>query len=388
MKILLVHDYATPTGGAELQMLGLREGLRRRGHDARLFSTTAGSRAELADERCFGTTSSFRTLLQTANPWAYGKLKAVLEKFHPDVVQVTIFLTQLSPLILPLLEDVPSLYYAVWYRSICPLGTKMLPDGSGCHVQAGAVCYRNGCLPLRDWVPLMLQLRLFQRWGGVFRMVAANSEAVRKRLEVDGVNATEVVWPGTPVVPRQGEMVRDPVIVFAGRLMHKKGADVLVGAFAKVVAQVPGARLLIAGDGPEREALLRLIAQLKLESTVSILGQRSREEVERAFDGAWIQVVPSRWEEPFGLVATESMMRGRPVVASDCGGLSEIIQNGKTGLLVPPGDAEKLAAALLSLINDRSRIIQMGRAAREVAVTQFSEDTSVEKFLKLYESLL
>ena len=116
MKILLISDYATPTGGAEILTISLRDGLRSRGHDARLFASSArpnGAHSQ-ADYHCFGTTSGFRTLLQSANFWAARKLKRILAEFQPDVVHVTLFLTQLSPLILPLLKNVPSLYYAVW----------------------------------------------------------------------------------------------------------------------------------------------------------------------------------------------------------------------------------------------------------------------------------
>jgi len=116
MKILLINDYGTATGGAELMLLGLREGLRRQGHDARLFASSArpGPGPSSADYECVGRTTRFRTLLQTANPWAYRRLRRVLAEFRPDVVHAHIFLTQLSPLILPLLRDVPSIYHAVW----------------------------------------------------------------------------------------------------------------------------------------------------------------------------------------------------------------------------------------------------------------------------------
>src|SRR5918999_1323382 len=139
MKILLINDYGTLTGGAEVQMLLFRDELRRQGHDARLFTSSARTSAEKshADYECLGTTSRLRTLLQTANPWAFARLRKVLAEFHPDVVHVRIFLTQLSPLILPLLMNVPCVYHVVWYRPLCPLGTKMLPDGTACHLPAG-----------------------------------------------------------------------------------------------------------------------------------------------------------------------------------------------------------------------------------------------------------
>jgi len=107
--------------------------------------------------------------------------------FQPDVVHVKIFLTQLSPLILPLLKDVPSLYHVVWYQAICPVGMKTLPDGTACQVRAGVVCYRNRCLPLSYWLPRMLQVRLWRRWYHVFNLIVANSNAVKWRLMAEGI---------------------------------------------------------------------------------------------------------------------------------------------------------------------------------------------------------
>jgi len=243
MKILLVNDYATPTGGAELSAVALRDGLRQRGHDARIFASSAGppGASSVADYECLGTTSYLRTLLQTANPWAFRKLRRVLVEFQPDIVHVKIFLTQLSPLILPLLRDVPSLYHVVWYRPICPLGTKMLPDGTTCTVRAGAVCYYNHCLPLRDWLPLMAQMRLWRRWRGVFDLIVANSEAVKGRLIAEGIEPVEVIRSGVPIQPARPPLSSPPTVAFAGRLVREKGADLLVRAFSKIAAQIPAA---------------------------------------------------------------------------------------------------------------------------------------------------
>src|SRR5438552_4677567 len=132
MRILLVNDAATPSGGAELLSIALRDELRARHHDARLFASSAryGPGESQADYSCFGTISSLRTLNRVANISAYRRLRSVLEEFRPEVVHVRMFLTQLSPLILPLLRDVPSVYHATWYETICPTGLKILPNGS------------------------------------------------------------------------------------------------------------------------------------------------------------------------------------------------------------------------------------------------------------------
>jgi glycosyltransferase involved in cell wall biosynthesis len=389
MKILFINDYAVPQGGAEILILNLRDALRARGHDVRLFASNAGGEGTgtLADYTCRGTTSRFRTLLQSANPWAAMELRRVLSVFQPDVVHVKMFLTQLSPLILPLLKTVPSLYHVVWYRPICPLGTKLLPDGSSCYSPPGTICYRTGCLPLRDWAPLMFQMKLWRRWRGVFDLIVANSEAVRRRLAAEGIEPVEVVLNGIgPREPRP-PLSGAPSVAFAGRLVREKGVEVLLRAFAKVAQQIPEARLVLCGDGPERFRIEERAGQLGLASRVAMLGFQPSEEVERIFRGAWAVAVPSIWEEPFGEVAIEAMANGVAVVASSSGGLGEIVRDGQTGFLVPPGDEDALGDALLRILSDRDLAERLGRTGHEVAMTEFSRTKMIDRFLQLYRSL-
>lgn len=270
----MLNDQATPTGGAELMTLALREGLQKRGHDARFFASSARPyMAEShADYHCFGTTSPFRTLLQTANPSAYWRLHQVLAEFQPDVVHVRIFLTQLSPTILPLLKDIPTLYHVAWYRPICPIGTKVLPNGAPCGEPYGMACYRNRCLPIRDWLPLMLQMRLWQQWRDVFDLTVVENQVLKSSLVAAGIQPVEVVWAGVPSQPMRSPLSSPPMVAFAGRLVREKGGDLLLRAFARVREQIPNVQLLIAGEGPERIRLNALIHELNLSTTVFCLG--------------------------------------------------------------------------------------------------------------------
>ncbi|BDA67176.1 glycosyl transferase group 1 [Rivularia sp. IAM M-261] len=389
MKILLIHDYGTATGGAELQMLALRQDLRKRGHDVRLFTSSGLPVANsqiLSDYSCFGITNSLQVLSQAANFSAYFNLRRILEEFQPDVVHVRMFMWQLSPLILPLLRPFPCLYQTAVYKAICPLGTKVLPDGSPCNDPAGIACLRNRCLT-QSWVVLMVQRQLWLRWRSAFDVVVALSYKMKAKLEAEGITPVEVVHNGVPVRPMRLPLSTPPTVAFAGRLVPEKGVDFLFRAFAPVVAQVPQARLLIAGQGSEEAALKILASELGILENISWLGHVRREEMERHFDGAWVQVVPSLWEEPFGNVTTEAMMRGTAVIASAVGAQPEIISEGKTGFLVAPNDVEALAAALLHLLLNKNLAEQMGQAGHQRASTYFSEDRRTENFLAIYEEL-
>ncbi len=390
MKILLVNDVGQATYGAPRGALRLRDGLRQRGHDARVFATTARPFVErdvIADYQCFGTASRLQTLVQTANPWAFWRLRRVLKEFQPEVVHVVMFLTQLSPLILPLLKNVPSLHDIVVWRPICPMGTKMLPDGTTCPVTAGIECYRNRCLPLHSFLPQMSELWFYRRWRKAFDLTTTISHAMQSRLMREGVEPQQVVLRAVATRPSRPALSSPPTAAFAGRLIPEKGADVLIQAFAKVLARIPDAQLILAGDGPERGYLRKMIANLGIAPHVTMTGHLSRPEMERLFDTAWVQVVPSRWEEPFGDVAVEGMMRGTALVASASGGLAEIVQEGRTGLLVPPDDDDALEAVLLQVLRNRELAERLGRAGRDFALAVFSEEAYLDRILQLYDKL-
>jgi glycosyltransferase involved in cell wall biosynthesis len=234
----------------------------------------------------------------------------------------------------------------------------------------------------------MVQMRLWRQWRQAFNRVVAVSTAVQRSLIAEGIAPVDVIWNGIPPQRSRPPLVSPPTAAFAGRFVREKGIDVLLRAFAKVVAAIPEARLVLVGDGPERLPLHRLIADLGLSTRVSIAGHLPRQELEQYLAKAWVQVVPSRWSEPFGLVAAEAMMRGTAVIASDTGGLMEIVQDGDTGFLVPPGDPEALATRLLQVLHDRDLAEHLGQAGRTMALACLSETTVVDRFVEVYQQLI
>jgi glycogen(starch) synthase len=124
-----------------------------------------------------------------------------------------------------------------------------------------------------------------------------------------------------------------------------------------------------------------------VKHAVSLVGMVSPTDVPALMSRATIVLVPSRDEEGFGLVALEAAFAERPVIASQVGGLPEVVLNGKTGLTVPPDDAPALASAIASLLQDRSRAAALGTAARTRALEHFSVSRMADQYEALYERL-
>lgn len=145
------------------------------------------------------------------------------------------------------------------------------------------------------------------------------------------------------------DVERDRDLIFVGRLVSDKGVDVLLRALARIRARTLPWTLDIVGSGPEEAGLRCLVVDLDLESHVSFQGRMDGEDLVRAFNRHRVLVVPSVWEEPFGIVALEGIACGCVVVGTASGGLAEAI--GPCGVVVPNGDAEALAEVLEELLN-------------------------------------
>lgn len=176
-----------------------------------------------------------------------------------------------------------------------------------------------------------------------------------------------------------------PRILGFGRLVCDKGFDLLLRAHAVVARRRPDARLILAGDGTARPALEHLAASLGLSASVEFTGMVAPQAIPALIERASLVVVPSRWDEPFGLVALEAALMARPVVATRVGGLAEVVEHGTTGILVERDDPDVLASAILNLLEDPATADRLGLTARRRAEIRFSWDECVVAYERLYE---
>jgi len=191
-----------------------------------------------------------------------------------------------------------------------------------------------------------------------------------------------------PTIAPAPRPVDDPVILGFGRLVDDKGFDLLIRAFARVHPAFPRARLVIAGEGAERAALEALAGSLGLSAHVRFVGFVAPTQVPHLLNTVSLVVVPSRWNEPFGLVALEAALMRRPVVAARVGGLPEVVDDGRTGLLVPRDDVAGLVEAISRLLAEPGTADALGAAARERAILRFSWPRCVDEYETLYEETL
>ena len=178
----------------------------------------------------------------------------------------------------------------------------------------------------------------------------------------------------------------EPIALYVGRLDPEKGLEILAEAWAAVVAQMPSAKLVVAGRGKLEKPLGERLAKLGIAERVLFAGYVRPPALALLYHVSAVHVVPSTYE-PFGIVALEGMASGRAVVASRTGGLADIVEHDKSGLLVEPGDARQLAEAILGLLRDPTRRERLGKAARERAAETFNWHRVAQMTRQVYESV-
>jgi glycosyltransferase involved in cell wall biosynthesis len=284
--------------------------------------------------------------------------------------------------------------FASWLRSrevvlmqACDLPANMfaLPGAALAHIPVRIGARRELAPPDKTRAHLAAQ-RLAYRAA---HRVVANSTAGAQRLAQEGVPADKVVvihngidlTPFTPPRPRTCRRI----VATVANLRQEKGHDVLLRAAALVRERVPDARFRIIGDGPLRGSLAQLASSLGVSDVVEFLGHR--EDVASLLASSDLYAFPSRTEAfPNGLI--EGMAAGLPVVASAVGGMLELIEHGHNGLLVPAGDGQALATALLDMMLNERRASGLADAARLTIEHRYSFDRMIAAFTNLYSTEL
>ena len=314
-----------------------------------------------------------------------------LREIHPDVV-LAFFDYDCSLIVAAHREGIPVVACTQIYWPSCPIGTHYIEGSGTCYTPELGKCLRhiatspvspNLGLPVPGIPPplgFFLYSKLWSRPAalGQADAIAANSEFMAGVLRRAGYPKVHAIHNGVDTrlfepAPWQGptKQVLYPV---ARSFQERKGFP----DFQSL------ARSIRATDPATRFRVLNYKGDELLDGTPYL----SRTELAAELRRTYVAVVPSRWDEPFGLVTAEAMAAGRPVVAYASGGTPEIIEDGVSGLLVPRGDVEALTAAVRGLLRDEARAREMGAAARRRVAENFGYEKTAERYLDLIRRLL
>ena len=322
---------------------------------------------------------------------AHRGLGAVLRERRPDVVHVHNTFPLLSPAVLYACRDaaVPIVATIHNYKLACASGD-FFRNGSVCHDCADGLpvpAVRHGCYrgSRAATAPVALAMSAHRRaWLSLVSAYVLISAAQRDLLA--GLSlASDRVFVRHNLIPRRNApaVAREPSVVYAGRLDEAKGLRLLMAGWDcyRAAAGDTGLRLVIAGAGPlERE----VTAWASTRPCVEVVGQLGSEQCSELISRARAVLLPSAWEETFGLVAIEAMALGVPPVASGHGSFPELITPEVDGVLFRPGDPAALARAVADVQAYPERFENYGEQARKTYEQRFDPQRSAEQLLEIY----
>jgi glycosyltransferase involved in cell wall biosynthesis len=221
--------------------------------------------------------------------------------------------------------------------------------------------------------------------------VTAVSHSILEKLrQRDPQLATRssVVYNGLPTQPRvlHPLPMAGPQILCIGRLIHRKGFDIALAAFALLSGDHPTAQLTIAGEGILRDELQQQAEALNLGDRVRLIGAIPPADVPALLSRATVVVVPSR-AEGLPMVALEAGQMAKPVVAADFDGVDEVVIHNKTGMIVPREDSQALSTAISHLLSNQMIAVQLGQNAQQYIQETFSLDKTAAAYDSLYQQL-
>jgi glycosyltransferase involved in cell wall biosynthesis len=194
----------------------------------------------------------------------------------------------------------------------------------------------------------------------------------------------EASWESVTKLKQELNLTDEPVVLMLGRLHEEKGHRFLFDAIPQIVSRVGPTVFLLAGDGPHRPDLEAEVQKRNFNGAVRFLGRR--EDVPELMALSSIVVLPSL-AESFGFTLLEAMSVGKPVVASTTGGIPEVVRDGETGLLVPPGDGRALADGICQVLENLERARLMGEAGR-LRAASFTFERMMDGYETIYRRVL
>jgi glycosyltransferase involved in cell wall biosynthesis len=390
MKILIVHNRYRPTApsGENLVVDQESAALSARGHDVALFQRHSGEIVEWSPLR--------RATLPARVLWSEDSRRGIAEslvKFRPDVVHVHNTFPLVTPSVLYACRDhsVPIVMTVHNYKFGCASGT-FFRDGQVCHDCLGGSsfpalahgCYRGSAA---STAPVVLSSWLHRTaWRTMITAYIFISAAQRDLLAPVGLptDRSFVKHNFVPTPSFEIEVATKPQVAYVGRLDEPKGAPFLMRAWDAFRARhrLSPLRLVVVGEGELSEAVASWATH---QQSVTLAGYVSRPEVYRILAESRAVIIPSQWEETFGMVAVEAMAAGTAPAASAHGAFPELITHQSDGVLFPPTDIDALVDILADVEDNPQRWDGYGQHARQTYRSRFGRDANVARLLEIYQ---
>ena len=399
MRILLVNKFHYLRGGSEKYYFELAQLLKSKGHTVGFFSMkheeniTTGDAEYFVEEIDLNTGSKLKALDVIYSQENKRLMAKALEEFKPDIVHINNFQRQLSASIIDAIKEknIPIVMTAHDLNPICPASI-MLYNGEVCDdciTKGYAQCIKKKCVKgstLKSTLGVME--KKYYDIHKVFRKVdciISPSEFNKNQLVNGKLKYNEIVTLHNFVnESERNDYVLGDYAFYLGRLSKEKGILNLIEA----IGDIPDAKLLIAGDGPERERIEAYISEHKLDGRITLLGYQNQDSIHKYITNSRFVVIPSICNENCPYSVLEAMEIGKPIVASRIGGIPELIADGENGYLYKADDINELKEKLTLLLDNDEKVNSFAQKSRELYESYYSPDSYYNELIKIYNKVM
>jgi len=405
MKIIQANKFFYARGGAETYMLSLCRWLESQSHEVMPFamqlpenietpyakyfvSRVRTGTEELSQVGMFARLHTFGRMVYSLE--ARRKLATLIAEHHPDICHVHNIYTQISPSILHTLADqhIPAVMTVHDHHLISPQ-YNIWADGCGEDYRHVGIVrgtfsrfHKGSRLGSFAQVVTYKFHRALHIYDRHIKLFIAPSHYLKRQMVAGGFPKEKIRVIPYGIDGRQLEpsYTHQNYFLYVGRLSEEKGVETII----HIAKLLPDVKFKIVGRGPDSEYLHRLAHGM---NNVEFLGFRMGDELQQLYKGACAVLLPSRVHEVFPLITLEAMALGKPLIASNVGGIPEIVLDRQTGFLVHPTDIRGWTEAILRLFHDRQLHLQLSRAARSHVEQNFRLDDHYRQLMNVYQEV-
>ncbi len=390
MKILLVNDFENKSRGAEIYNYNLKELLRKRGHEVKIF--TGDDHEEDSLRTYFSSWYNLRKKKEISN---------ILDDFKPDVVQCHNLFGYVSPSILyEIKKRNTSLIMKIGdMRLLCPRNDLMLKNKEVCKYGYSTKCITSGCFLSRPRLKkklhsimylgkIALHRLLIRKYVDAFIAPSEFSGSFLKEnagFEPMIIIRNPIFWERS--VSKNFKSGKKKKILFVGNLTKRKGIENVIQAFDILRSNFNNVKLEIIGEGEEKESLIRFVNSKGLTNHITFRYNTPHEKLKQKYRDTDVFVLPSTIAENSPLTIMEAMSQGTPVITTNIGGQKELVRDGYNGFLVEPGNSEDLAEKIKIILQDEELRRKMSKNCLKEA-RKFSPEEHIKKIEYLFQLMI
>lgn len=410
MKILLIHKFHYMLGGTETFHYNLAEALIEAGHEVVFFSMYDKRNIPCPQDKYFVSNVDYND----PNLKGLRKIKAGLNLIYsfeakkkieqlimdekPDIAHIGLIHRQITFSVVDVLKkyNIPVVMHLHELTAVCPCYTMLRPDGticSDCATKGYWNCVKNSCMKGSKSKSILAYVEaMFLKCGRYYNKIdlyIAECDFYKRLVENAHFTKSPIIRMNNflPIGQEyKSYSDHEDYILYFGRYAREKGVLTILKAYSLLNCDE---KLVLVGRGSEENKIQEYVRENKLQDKVIINGAIFGSEMDRIIEKAKVVLVPSEWYENGAFVALQALAKGKIVVASDIAGLSEIVQDGETGFLAEPGNAQSFAKAIQRVLDmTNSDYILMSREIVKYARQRCDAETYVKNLIKTYEKLI